>query len=155
MQRTDSLEKTLMLGKIEGRGDGDSRGLDGWMASLTWRTWVWVSSRSWWWTGRPDVLQSMGLQRVRHDWATELSRILSVFCFFFSPKQQTAPTTRPGLLVCSMYNACYTWVCAIWWTDMAAVMMPWKPPPCSGSCSCSLWGHLQCPLGAPLCEALQ
>ena len=44
-----------------------------WMASLTWWTWVWASSGSWWWTGRPGVLQSMGLQRVGHDWVTELN----------------------------------------------------------------------------------
>ena len=50
----------------------DDRGWDGWMALLTRWTWVWVSSGSWWWTGRPGVLQSMGLQRVRCDWATEL-----------------------------------------------------------------------------------
>ena len=63
MWRTDSFEKTLMLGKIEGgrrRGGQRMR----WMASLTQWTWVWVSSRSWWWTGRPGVLQSMGSQRV-------------------------------------------------------------------------------------------
>ena len=48
-------------------GEGDDRGWDGWMASLTWWTWVWVSSRSWWWIGRPGMLQSMGLQRVGHD----------------------------------------------------------------------------------------
>ena len=51
------------------------RGWDGWMASLTQWTWVWVSSGSWWWTGRPGVLQSMGSQGVRHDWATELNWI--------------------------------------------------------------------------------
>ena len=54
-------------------GEGDDRGWDGWMASLTQWTWVWVNSGSWWWTGRPGVLQFMGLQRVRHDWATELN----------------------------------------------------------------------------------
>ena len=54
-------------------GDGDDRGWDGWMASPTRWTWVWVNSRSWWWTGRPGVLRSMGLQRVWHDWATELN----------------------------------------------------------------------------------
>ena len=54
-------------------GEGDSRGWDGWMASLTWWTWVWESSRSWWWTGKPGVLQSMGWQKVRHDWGTELN----------------------------------------------------------------------------------
>ena len=49
------------------------RGWDGWMASLTPRTWVWVNSRSWWWTGRPGMLQPMELQRVGHNWATELN----------------------------------------------------------------------------------
>ena len=53
------------------RGEGDDRGWDGWMASLTWWTWVWVNSGSWWWTGRPGVLRFMGSQRVIHDWATE------------------------------------------------------------------------------------
>ena len=43
------------------------------MASLTWWTWVWVNSGSWWWTGRHGVLRFMGLQRVGHDWATELN----------------------------------------------------------------------------------
>ena len=54
-------------------GEGDDRGWDGWMASLTRCTWVWVNSRSCWWTGRPGVLRFMGSQRVRHDWATELN----------------------------------------------------------------------------------
>ena len=53
-------------------GEGDNRGWDGWMASLTRWTWVWVDFRSWWWTGRPGVLRFMGLQRVGRDWATEL-----------------------------------------------------------------------------------
>ena len=54
-------------------GEGDDRGWDGWMASPTRWTWVWVNSRSWWWTGRSGVLQFMGSQRVGHDWATELN----------------------------------------------------------------------------------
>ena len=54
-------------------GEGDDRGWDGWMASLTLWTWVWVIYGSWWWTGRPGVLQFMGSQRVGHDWATELN----------------------------------------------------------------------------------
>ena len=62
MQRTNSLEKTQMLGKIEGREEGDNREWDGWMASLTQWTWVCVGSGSWWWTGKPGMLQSMGLQ---------------------------------------------------------------------------------------------
>ena len=73
MWRTDSLEKTLMLGGIWAGGEGDDRGWDGWMASPTKWTRVWVNSRSWWWTGRPGVLQFMGSQRVGHDWGTELS----------------------------------------------------------------------------------
>ena len=54
-------------------GEGDNRGWDSWMATPTWWTWVWVNSRSWWWTGRPDTLQFMGSQRVGHDWVTELN----------------------------------------------------------------------------------
>ena len=54
-------------------GEGDDRGWDGWMASPTQWAWVWVNSGSWWWTGRLGVLQFMGLQRVGHDWATELN----------------------------------------------------------------------------------
>ena len=87
MWRTDSLEKTLMLGKIDAGGEGDGRGWDVWMASLidghefeqtprvgvTRWTRVWVNSGSWWWTGRPGVLQFMGSQRVGHDWGTELN----------------------------------------------------------------------------------
>ena len=74
MQRADSLEKTL--GKdswewLRAGGEGNDRGWDGWMASPTQWTWVCVNSGSWWWTGRPGVLQSMRTQRVRHNWATE------------------------------------------------------------------------------------
>ena len=71
MWRTDSLEKTLVLGKLKA-GEGDGRGWDGWMVSLTLWTWVWASS-SWWWTERPVMLQSMESQRGGHDWATELT----------------------------------------------------------------------------------
>ena len=71
--RADSFEKTLMLGKIEGRGERDDRGWDGLMASLTQWTWVWINSGSWWWIERPGVLWSMGSQRVGHNWATQLN----------------------------------------------------------------------------------
>ena len=62
-------------------GDGDDRGWDGWMASLTRWTWIWASSRSWWCTGKPGMLQSMVLQRVRHDWATELNCDILVYWY--------------------------------------------------------------------------
>ena len=69
-------------------GEGDYRGWDGWMASPTRWTWVWVNSGSWWWAGRPGVLRFMGLQRVRYHWATELNCIyicdLSLRFFFFN-----------------------------------------------------------------------
>ena len=58
--------------RLKAGGDEDDRGWDGWTPSPTWWTWVWVGSGSWWWTRKPSVLQSMGLQRVRYDLATEL-----------------------------------------------------------------------------------
>ena len=73
MRRVDSLEKTLMLGRIGGRRKRGRQRWDGWMASRTQWTWVWVNSGRWWWIGRPGVLRFMGLQRVGHDWATELN----------------------------------------------------------------------------------
>ena len=65
--------------RLEVGGEGDDNGWDGWMASPTQWTLVWVNSGSWWWTGRPGVLQSMWLQRVGHDWATELDKELPDF----------------------------------------------------------------------------
>ena len=67
------LKRPWFWERLRAGGEGDNGGWGGWMASPTQWTWVWVDSGSWWWTGRPGVLQSMGLQRVRHDWATELN----------------------------------------------------------------------------------
>ena len=67
MGRADLFER------MKTGGDGGNRGWDGWMASLTQWTWVWVNSRSWRWTARLGVLQSVGFQRVGHNWATELN----------------------------------------------------------------------------------
>ena len=75
------LKRPWCWERLKAEGKGDDRGRDGWMASPTQWTWVWVNSGSWWWTGRPSVLQSMVSQRVRHDWATELKRLH----FFFWP----------------------------------------------------------------------
>ena len=80
MWRTASLEKTLMLGKIEVRKEQKMR-WDGWMASLTRWTWVWASSGSWWWTVKPGMLQSMGSQRVVHNWAIELNWYTIIFSY--------------------------------------------------------------------------
>ena len=75
-----SLEGLMLKLKLQYFGhlwcwcwEGNDRGWDGWMASPTQWTWVWVNSGSWWWTGRPGVLWFMGSQRVEHDWATELN----------------------------------------------------------------------------------
>ena len=73
MWRADSLEKTDAGRDWGAGGEGDDRGWDGWMASPTQWTWDWVNSRSWRWTGKSGMLQFMGSQRVRHDWATELN----------------------------------------------------------------------------------
>ena len=59
--------------RLKAGREGDDRGWDGWMASLTQWTWVWASFGSWWWTGKPGVLPSMVLQKVRHEWMTELN----------------------------------------------------------------------------------
>ena len=66
------LKRPWCWERLKAGGEGDNRGWDGWMASPTQCTWVWVNSGSWWWTGRPGVLQSMGSQWDRHDWVTEL-----------------------------------------------------------------------------------
>ena len=65
-------------------GQGDDRGWDGWMASPTQWTWVWANSGSWWWTGRPGVLQSLWSQRVGHDWVTDMNWTLNMFSTFIS-----------------------------------------------------------------------
>ena len=65
-------KKPWCWARLKAGGEGDDRGWDGWMASPTQWTWVWVNSRSWWWTGRPCMLHSVESQRVRQDWATEL-----------------------------------------------------------------------------------
>ena len=73
MQRTDSCKRPQCWERLK-RGEGDDGGWDSLMASLSWWTWVWASSGSWWWTGKPGMLQSVGSQRVGHDWATELNQ---------------------------------------------------------------------------------
>ena len=78
------LKRLWCWERLRSGGEGDDRGWDGWMASLTQWTWLWVNSRSWWWTGRPVVLWFMGLQRVGHGWATELNWIILLSCFLSS-----------------------------------------------------------------------
>ena len=84
-------------------GEGDDRGWDGWMASPTRWTWVWVNSGSWWWTGKPGVLQSTGSQRVGRDWATELNWI------------DLNPMLWSLFLPCSADGESLIWRCNILW----------------------------------------
>ena len=102
MRRADSFEKTWCWERLKVGGEGDNRGWDGWMASLTRWTWVWINSRSWWWTGRPGVLQSTGSQRVRYSW-TELFFILSEV---ISPLLSSSilGTYRPGEFIFQCYT---------------------------------------------------
>ena len=81
MWRTDSLKRSWCWERLKAGGEGEDRGWDGWMASPTQWTWVWVNSGSWWWTGRPGMLWFMGSQRVRHNWATELNWNVLIFKF--------------------------------------------------------------------------
>ena len=73
------IEKDLDSGKDWRKEEKGTTGWDCWMASLTRWTWVWISSGSWWWTGKPGMMQSVGSQRVRHDWGTELNTQTLIF----------------------------------------------------------------------------
>ena len=102
VQRADSLKKTLMLGKIEGgqkKGPQRVRWLDG--ITNQW-TWVWANSRSWWWTGRPGILQSIGSQRVGHNWVTELNWSTEYCCFHMMPVLLSSPIWAQTH-ICSFY----------------------------------------------------
>ena len=81
MWRADSFKRPWCWERLRAGGEGDDRGWDGWMASPTQWTWVWLDSRSWWWTGRPGVLQYMGSQRVGHNWVTELNWYWYRWCY--------------------------------------------------------------------------
>ena len=92
MWRADSVKRPWCWERLRAAGEGDNRGWDGRMASPTQWTWVWVDSESWWWTGRPGVLQFMGSQRVRHEWTnvlnwTEGSRALNMSNVFNEEKK--------------------------------------------------------------------
>ena len=77
--------------RLKAGGEGDDRGWDDWMASPTWWTWVWASSRSWWWTEKPGMLQSMGSQRVGHDQVAELNWPILGFLFSYKFLKKLIP----------------------------------------------------------------
>ena len=91
--------------RLRAGGEGDDRGWDGWMASPTRWTWVWASSRSWWWTGKPGMLQSMGSQAVGHYWVTELNCVFqhSPWVYVLSQNVPHYYTTT-HLFLCNHYE---------------------------------------------------
>ena len=101
-------------------GERDDRGWDGWMASPTQWTWVWVSSGSWWWTGRPGVLRFMGSQRLGHDCATELNWSEWLFCL-------TPVTVWWDLFLTVWKLLSYQWLFKLLWVPQPPPTIIWGP----------------------------
>ena len=106
-------------------GEGDDRGWDGWMASLTWWTWVWVNSGSWWWTERPGVLRFIGLQRVGHDWATELKWTELDAASWASSVSMGQKNVRPRWLPTSQGGWGWVKLCLIEVLEKLLLRLPW------------------------------
>ena len=111
MRRADSLEKKKpwCWERLKAGEEGDDRGWDG---RMVWWTWVWVNSRSWWWTGRPGVLKSMGSQRVGRDWATELKGMKPTFIKHLAAlraEDDALQHRRPFLKEFDSYNITGQW----------------------------------------------
>ena len=125
------LKRSWCWERLRAGGERDDRGWVGWMALPTRRTWVWASSRSWWWTVNPGVLQSVGLQTVGDDWVTELngteSRILrekqrcqiSMFIFElnFSREKGRGTNFQHSRAVCQRYSVVI--ICILVWKLIA------------------------------------
>ena len=103
----DSFEKTLMPGRIEGRRRGRQRMR--WLDGITDSRDRSLSSGSWWWTGKPGMLQSMGSQGVRHDWVTELN--WTEVGHNFSSKEQVSFNFMASVTICSDFGAQENKVC--------------------------------------------
>ena len=109
------LKRPWYWERVRAGGEGDDRGWDGWMASPTQWTWVWVNSGSWWWTGRPGMLWFMGSQRIRHDWATGLNthvpipfQILLPFRLLHNIEQSSLCYTVGPCWLCILNTAVWT-----------------------------------------------
>ena len=101
-QELTHLKRSWWRERLKAGGEGDNRGWGGWMASLTQWIWIWVNSRSWWWTGRPGVVRFMGSQRVRHDWVTELNWTTGELHYFQEASgKQTKSILYPGRMIMS------------------------------------------------------
>ena len=102
----DSWKRPLWWERLRAGGEGYDRRWVGWMASPTRWTWVWASSRSWWWTGRPGVLQPTGSQRVGHDWAADLPWV----SLFWAPSLlcHSLINLYPVMCITSLEYSCYS-----------------------------------------------
>ena len=133
------LKRPWCWERLRAGGEVDYRGWDGWMASPTRCTWVWVNSGSWWWTGQPGVLRFMGLQRVEYDWETELKWTL--FRLILSKFHFTSHSRMTGC----------RWVTTPLWLSNALrrrrqwpptpVLLPGKSHGWRILVGCSPWGH--------------
>ena len=110
MGRLTHLKRLWCWERLRTGGEGADRGWDGWMASPTQWTWVWVDSGSWWWTGRSGVLRFMGLQRVGHDWAIELN--WSIFKIFPLGTMTSFWTQKCGILALIYFHNVAQWMFA-------------------------------------------
>ena len=91
--------------RLKAGEEGANRGWDGWMASPIQWTWIWVNSGSWWWTGGPGMLQSMGSQKVGHDWATELNYFIFPQSWPWLRSQWKTQDTVQPLLLCKVWTS--------------------------------------------------
>ena len=125
MRSTDTLEKTLMLGKIEGRRRRCDRGLDGWMAKQTLWTWVWETSGRYRRTGKPGVLQSMESQTVRHDWVTEQQQSLQRIQVMLHVKKNMWKSISTGFYPkMNFLNFCFiNWICPLIQTQASVYIL--------------------------------
>ena len=125
--------------RLRAGGEGDDRGWDGWMASPTQWTWVWVDFGSWWWTRRPGMLQFMGLQRVRDDWVTELNwtlpngKRLDVFLLRTGSRQRCSPSPLLFNIILNIL-AFHVHPCCCKWQDFLFVLS-WIIFHCVYTCS--------------------
>ena len=130
MQKTDSLKRPWCWERLKVGGEGDARGWDGWMASLTRWIWVWASSGSWWWTGRPGVLRSMGSQGL-----PQIFSKFRNFCFLYICKYY---------LVVVLSRFSHVWLFVNPWTVNR------QAPLSMGFCRQEFWNGLPCPLPGDL-----
>ena len=132
IRRTDSFEKTLLLGRLKAGRKGDDKGWDGWMASPTQWTWVWVNTGSWWWTGRFGVLQFMGLQS--QTWLSDLTELSSFVIAFLSRSKCLLISwlQSPSAIILepkkrkSITTSCI--IALSWWKGLHNLMMLWAKP---------------------------